>query len=233
MVRDVLAKWPDEPGIGWPSWAFENHDAPRALSRWATPEARDAYARMKAVLFAALRGNIIVYQGEELGLTQVDIPFELLQDPEAIANWPLTLSRDGAAPRCLAGRRRDGRLYRRGNPLLPLRKTCPRGRPAGGRPGLDPVADHAPAPLAARLPAAAPRQLRCAARRRSRARRAPHARGQGGSGRAQHERPDLPWPEGLPPHAAVPHTAVLVAENGAAPGAPLPAYAALIVEEPA
>lgn len=96
MVRDVLAKWPDEPGIGWPSWAFENHDAPRALSRWATPEARDAYARMKAVLFAALRGNIIVYQGEELGLTQVDIPFEQLQDPEAIANWPLTLSRDGA-----------------------------------------------------------------------------------------------------------------------------------------
>ena len=96
MVRDVLAKWPDEPGMGWPSWAFENHDAPRALSRWATPEARDAYARMKAVLFAALRGNIIVYQGEELGLTQVDIPFEQLQDPEAIANWPLTLSRDGA-----------------------------------------------------------------------------------------------------------------------------------------
>jgi alpha-glucosidase len=57
---------------------------------------RDAHGRMKAVLFAALRGNIIVYQGEELGLTQVDIPFELLQDPEAIANWPLTLSRDGA-----------------------------------------------------------------------------------------------------------------------------------------
>ncbi|WP_444965561.1 alpha-amylase family glycosyl hydrolase, partial [Salmonella enterica] len=35
-------------------------------------------------------------QGEELGITQVDIPFEKLQDPEAIANWPLTLSRDGA-----------------------------------------------------------------------------------------------------------------------------------------
>lgn len=51
---------------------------------------------MKAMLFASLRGNIIVYQGEELGLTQVEIPFEQLQDPEAIANWPLTLSRDGA-----------------------------------------------------------------------------------------------------------------------------------------
>ena len=61
----------------------------------APPEARDAYARMAMMLFAALRGNVILWQGEELGLTQVDIPFEKLQDPEAIANWPLTLSRDG------------------------------------------------------------------------------------------------------------------------------------------
>ncbi len=47
------------------------------------------------LLFMCLRGNIIIWQGEELGLTQVDIAFEDLKDPEAIANWPLTLSRDG------------------------------------------------------------------------------------------------------------------------------------------
>ena len=47
-------------------------------------------------MLACLRGNVILYQGEELGLTQVDIPFDQLHDPEAIANWPLTLSRDGA-----------------------------------------------------------------------------------------------------------------------------------------
>lgn len=96
FVEQVVAKWPDTPGVGWPSWAFENHDAPRALSRWCQPDQREAFARLKAMLFASLRGNIIVYQGEELGLTQVEIPFEQLQDPEAIANWPLTLSRDGA-----------------------------------------------------------------------------------------------------------------------------------------
>lgn len=96
FVAQAVAKWPDAPRMGWPSWAFENHDAPRALSRWCAPEHREAFGRMKAMLFASLRGNIIVYQGEELGLTQVDIPFERLQDPEAIANWPLTLSRDGA-----------------------------------------------------------------------------------------------------------------------------------------
>ena len=96
LVCAALAEWPDEEGTGWPSWAFENHDAPRAVSRWCAPEHRDAFARMKLLLLACLRGNIILYQGEELGLTQVDIPFEQLQDPEAIANWPLTLSRDGA-----------------------------------------------------------------------------------------------------------------------------------------
>jgi alpha-glucosidase len=95
-IGAALAEWPDEEGMGWPSWAFENHDAPRAVSRWWAPEHRDAAARMKMTLLACLRGNIILYYGEELGLTQVDIPFEQLHDPEAIANWPLTLSRDGA-----------------------------------------------------------------------------------------------------------------------------------------
>jgi alpha-glucosidase len=48
------------------------------------------------LLLCSLRGSIILYQGEELGLPQVDVPFDRLQDPEAIANWPHTLSRDGA-----------------------------------------------------------------------------------------------------------------------------------------
>ncbi|MBR0553954.1 alpha-amylase family glycosyl hydrolase [Stakelama marina] len=96
MVADAVSRWPEQPGMGWPSWAFENHDAPRALSRWASAEDADRFARMKMLLLAALRGNIFIYYGEELGLTQVSIPFDKLQDPEAIANWPMTLSRDGA-----------------------------------------------------------------------------------------------------------------------------------------
>lgn len=95
LVREAVENWPSGEGIGWPSWAFSNHDAPRWISRWAPVEARDDYTRMVMLLFLCLRGNAIIWQGEELGLTQVDIPFEKLKDPEAIANWPLTLSRDG------------------------------------------------------------------------------------------------------------------------------------------
>ncbi len=97
VVAEVLGSWSGGgKSGGWPSWAFENHDAPRAVSRWCKPQDMARFARVKMALLAALRGNIILYQGEELGLEQDKIPFELLQDPEAIANWPLTLGRDGA-----------------------------------------------------------------------------------------------------------------------------------------
>jgi alpha-glucosidase len=94
LVARTIEDWPE--GAGWPSWAFENHDAPRAISRWVDETHRDAFARLKMLLLCSFRGSIILYQGEELGLPQVDVPFERLQDPEAIANWPQTLSRDGA-----------------------------------------------------------------------------------------------------------------------------------------
>lgn len=117
FVAETLSRWPE--GEGWPSWAFENHDAPRAVSRWCAPEDADRFAPMKMALLVALRGNIILYQGEELGLRQDDIPFELLQDPEAIANWPLTLSRDGVrTPMPWTGEALGG--FTTGHPWLPL-----------------------------------------------------------------------------------------------------------------
>ena len=96
LVRETFDAWPEAPGEGWPSWAFSNHDAPRAASRWARDGDVAGQARLNLLLLTALRGNLFLYQGEELGLPQAEIPRELLQDPEAIANWPLTLGRDGA-----------------------------------------------------------------------------------------------------------------------------------------
>ena len=96
LVKKSIAQWSGEAGEGWPSWAFSNHDAPRAVTRWTTPENREAVCRLLMLLLTALRGNAFIYQGEELGLPQGDVAFEDLQDPEAIANWPHTLGRDGA-----------------------------------------------------------------------------------------------------------------------------------------
>jgi alpha-glucosidase len=96
LVRAALSHWPDAGAGSWPSWAFSNHDVPRWLSRWAPAGAEEHFARMAMTLFACLPGNLILWQGEELGLTQADVPFDQLRDPEAIANWPLTKGRDGA-----------------------------------------------------------------------------------------------------------------------------------------
>lgn len=96
LVRASLLQWDGTPGEGWPSWAFSNHDAPRAITRWKGAHDAAAMARLNLLLLLALRGNPILYQGEELGLPQGHVAFDDLQDPEAIANWPHTLGRDGA-----------------------------------------------------------------------------------------------------------------------------------------
>ena len=96
LIHDAMALWPGAPGEGWPSWAFSNHDAPRVVSRWLGRREAAAFARQAMLLLMCLRGNIFLYQGEELGLPQAEVPFERLRDPEAIANWPATQGRDGA-----------------------------------------------------------------------------------------------------------------------------------------
>ena len=96
LIGQGDAMWPDQQGEGWPSWTFSNHDAPRAVSRWAKGRDEKAFSEMALLLLMCLRGNVFVYQGEELGLPQAEVPFERLVDPEAIANWPQTLGRDGA-----------------------------------------------------------------------------------------------------------------------------------------
>lgn len=96
LVRKTQKEWPGIEGEGWPSWAFENHDAPRAVTRWKGSNPSKQYSKLLVLLMAALRGNGFIYYGEELGLEQGEIDFDDLKDPEAIANWPETLGRDGA-----------------------------------------------------------------------------------------------------------------------------------------
>jgi alpha-glucosidase len=120
LLEDALAAWPGLSGEGWPSWAFSNHDAPRALSRWAAPGDLAAAARLYLMLLMSLRGNVFVYQGEELGLPQAEVPFERLQDPEAIANWPMTLGRDGARTPLPWAAKELNAGFSSGSPWLPI-----------------------------------------------------------------------------------------------------------------
>ena len=92
-MEDLLAR----STTAWPSWAFSNHDVVRVVSRWGGTHAGDpALARLLVALLCSLRGTIFLYQGEELGLPQADVPFERLRDPEGKTFWPRHRGRDGA-----------------------------------------------------------------------------------------------------------------------------------------
>lgn len=80
---------------GWPCWAVSNHDVARVRTRWGGPKASDDFAVLIQMLVCSLRGSICIYQGEELGLPEADVPFELLQDPYGITFWPRFKGRDG------------------------------------------------------------------------------------------------------------------------------------------
>ena len=92
LVRRGVGGW----GERWPTLAFSNHDAPRAVSRWAGECDQAAFAKLLLLLQVCLRGYVCLYQGEELGLPQGEMAFERLRDPEAIRNWPRSFGRDGA-----------------------------------------------------------------------------------------------------------------------------------------
>ncbi|MEX6633260.1 alpha-amylase family glycosyl hydrolase [Hyphococcus lacteus] len=94
-IKNSLDGWNGSDDSAMPSWAFSNHDTPRVLSRWSKQKDSNS-AKLYLMILLCLRGNIFLYQGEELGLPQAGVPFKDLQDPEAIANWPHTLGRDGA-----------------------------------------------------------------------------------------------------------------------------------------
>lgn len=80
---------------GWPCWAISNHDVQRAVTRWGGADASDDFARQMIGLVCTLRGSVCLYQGEELGLPEADVPFEQLRDPYGITFWPNFKGRDG------------------------------------------------------------------------------------------------------------------------------------------
>ena len=86
MIADYEAALP--PG-GWPNWVLGNHDRPRIATRVGA-----AQARVAAVLLLTLRGTPTPYYGDEIGLTDVAIPADRVQDPRELREPGLGLGRD-------------------------------------------------------------------------------------------------------------------------------------------
>lgn len=72
-LKDVLDKWQTELwGCGWNSLFWDNHDLPRIVSRWGDDgQYRVESAKMLAILLHGMQGTPYIYQGEELGMTNV------------------------------------------------------------------------------------------------------------------------------------------------------------------
>lgn len=77
------------PAGAWPNWVFGNHDNARIATRVGTHQ-----ARLAAMLLLSLPGTITLYYGEEIGMTNVPIPPDLVQDPAEKNEPGIGLGRD-------------------------------------------------------------------------------------------------------------------------------------------
>ena len=94
------------------TWVLSNHDVTRPVTRFGREDSSFAFAtkrrgtptdpvlglrraRAAALLAAALPGSLYIYQGDELGLDEVDLPVDRLQDPMYFRSDGVDPGRDG------------------------------------------------------------------------------------------------------------------------------------------
>lgn len=80
-LKKTLSRWQvDLYGQAWNSLFWDNHDQPRAVSRFGDdrPQYREVSAKMLATCLHMLQGTPYIYQGEELGMT--NYPFTSPED---------------------------------------------------------------------------------------------------------------------------------------------------------
>ncbi len=94
-IREVIERFQRLAGDAWPCWALSNHDVVRCATRWGSGEDPVAYSKVALAMLFSLRGSVCVYQGEELGLPEAEVPFAHLQDPYGKVLWPEFKGRDG------------------------------------------------------------------------------------------------------------------------------------------
>jgi alpha-glucosidase len=83
-------------GVGAPcTWVLANHDVDRTVTRYGGGPRGGARARAAALVQLSLPGAAYVYNGDELGLPNVDLPDETLQDPTWERSGHTDRGRDG------------------------------------------------------------------------------------------------------------------------------------------
>jgi len=116
IARIVIDYEAELPAGGWPNWVLSNHDQKRIATRVGV-----AGARVAAMLLLTLRGTPTMYYGSEIGLKDVPIPPELVQDPREKNEPGLGLGRDPArTPMPWDGSANAG--FTTGRPWLPLNR---------------------------------------------------------------------------------------------------------------
>ncbi len=76
-IADLIDRYESSlPAGGWPNWVLGNHDNPRIASKVGA-----AQARVAALLLLTLRGTPTLYYGDEIGMQNVTIPADRIQDP--------------------------------------------------------------------------------------------------------------------------------------------------------
>lgn len=83
-MKASFARWQQGlHGCGWNSLFLDNHDLPRIVSRWGDDGAyRVQSAKLLATMLHGMQGTPYIYQGEELGMTNVRLPIEEYRDVE-------------------------------------------------------------------------------------------------------------------------------------------------------
>lgn len=94
FIRDHYAMLAAYAGC-WPSIAFSNHDVMRAPTRFGGPRAPADLAKLLIAVLLTLRGTVLLYQGEELGLPEADLRRDQLRDPVGDLYYPFSKGRDG------------------------------------------------------------------------------------------------------------------------------------------
>lgn len=117
---DMLAKHP----LHWPCMSFSNHDVTRTVTRFGGgPDGNPALAKLMLALLFSLKGTVLLYQGEELGLPEADLRRDQLKDPVGDLYYPVAKGRDGCRTPMPWDANAPQLGFTTGNPWLPLSPT--------------------------------------------------------------------------------------------------------------